>query len=100
MQPGSLKVKVGDKVTTGQLIGLLGNSGNTDAPHLHFHVMDGPSPLRANGLPYEFTRFESKGVVTDEAALEAGETVTIDKGAFPGPHQDQLPLNLEVVTFP
>ncbi|MGH6866310.1 MAG: M23 family metallopeptidase [Methyloceanibacter sp.] len=35
MQPGSLKVKVGDKVTTGQLIGLLGNSGNTDAPHLH-----------------------------------------------------------------
>ncbi|MGH6866311.1 MAG: hypothetical protein ACREDO_09125 [Methyloceanibacter sp.] len=42
--------------------------------------MDGPSPLRASGLPYEFTRFESKGVVTDEAALEAGETVTIDRG--------------------
>ena len=45
MQPGSLKVKVGDTVKTGQVLGLLGNSGNTDSPHLHFHVMDGPSPL-------------------------------------------------------
>ena len=47
MQPGSVQVKVGDKVNTGQVLGLLGNSGNTDTPHLHFHVMDGPSPLVA-----------------------------------------------------
>lgn len=50
MQPGSLKVKVGDMVKTGPVLGLLGNSSNTDTPHLHFHVMDGPSPLLANGL--------------------------------------------------
>ncbi|MGV1014964.1 MAG: M23 family metallopeptidase, partial [Methyloceanibacter sp.] len=48
MQPGSLRVKAGDKVETGQVLGLLGNSGNTDTPHLHFHVMDGPSPLLGN----------------------------------------------------
>jgi len=57
MQPGSLRVTQGDRVTRGQVIGLLGNFGNTDAPHLHFHVMDGPSPLRANGLPYTFASF-------------------------------------------
>jgi hypothetical protein len=50
MRPGSLKVKVGDKVVTGQVLGVLGNSGNTDAPHLHFHVMDGPSPLLSRAV--------------------------------------------------
>ena len=100
MQPGSVRVKVGDKVSTGQVLGLLGNSGNTDAPHLHFHVMDGPSPLLANGLPYVFTSFAGQGVITDEQPLFSGGTVDIDKTALAGPHQNQLPLNLEVVSFP
>ena len=43
-ETGSIRVKVGDRVRQGDIIGQLGNSGNTDAPHLHFHVMDGPSP--------------------------------------------------------
>ena len=72
MQPGSLKVKLGDKVTTGQVLGLLGNTGNTDTPHLHFHVMDGPSPLVANGLPYVFTSFTGQGRLTDEQPLFTG----------------------------
>ena len=52
LQPGSLKVKVGDRVTRGQVIGLVGNSGNSTEPHLHFHVSDGVSPLGSEGLPY------------------------------------------------
>lgn len=100
MQPGSVRVKVGDKVTTGQVLGLLGNSGNTDAPHLHFHVMDGPSPLLANGVPYVFTDFTGEGRIDDEDALFAGEPVSLDKGALSGTHQDELPLNLDVVSFP
>lgn len=100
MQPGSVRVKVGDKVATGQVLGLLGNSGNTDAPHLHFHIMDGPSPLLANGLPYVFTSFTGQGRVTDEQPLFTGGTVSIDAGALSGPHQNQLPLNLDVVSFP
>ncbi len=100
LQPGSVRVKVGDKVSTGQVLGLLGNSGNTDAPHLHFHIMDGPSPLLANGLPYVFTSFMSGGLIADEQPLFAGGVVSIDAGAFPGPHRNQLPLNLEVISFP
>ncbi|MFZ1069236.1 MAG: M23 family metallopeptidase [Methyloceanibacter sp.] len=100
MQPGSVRVKVGDKVKTGQVLGLLGNSGNTDTPHLHFHVMDGPSPLVSNGLPYVFTGFTGQGRVTDEQPLWTGSAVTIDKDALAGPHKDQLPLADQVVSFP
>ncbi len=100
MQPGSVKVKVGDKVKTGDVIGLLGNSGNTDSPHLHFHVMDGPSPLLANGLPYVFTSFTGAGRITDEDPLFKGGKVDIDADALTGAHKNQLPLNLEVVDFP
>ena len=78
MQPGSLRVKPGDKVTTGQVLGLLGNSGNTDAPHLHFHVMDGASPLLSDGLPYAFTSFTGEGRVTDEQPLFSGGAAPID----------------------
>ncbi|MEX1060772.1 MAG: M23 family metallopeptidase [Methyloceanibacter sp.] len=100
MQPGSLKVKVGDKVTTGQVLGLLGNTGNTDTPHLHFHVMDGPSPLSANGRPYVFTSFTGQGRLTDVQPLFTGGTVTIDRGALSGPHENEMPLYDQVVSFP
>jgi murein DD-endopeptidase MepM/ murein hydrolase activator NlpD len=35
------------------VLALVGNSGNSLAPHLHFHVMNGPLSLASNGLPYE-----------------------------------------------
>ena len=100
MQPGSLKVKVGDTVKAGQVLGLLGNSGNTDSPHLHFHIMDGPSPLLSNGLPYVFTSFAGEGHVTDEDPLFKGGVVPIDKDALAGPHENELPLADQIVTFP
>jgi hypothetical protein len=100
MRPGSLRVKPGDKVKTGQVLGLLGNSGNTDAPHLHFHIMDGVSPLLSNGLPYVFTSFVGEGRVTDEQPLFSGGTSNVAADALRGPHKNQLPLNLEVIAFP
>ena len=62
--------------------------------------MDGPSPLRSNGLPYVFTSFNGQGVVTSEDALLQGAVVPIDRSAMSDPHHDELPLNLEVVSFP
>jgi pimeloyl-ACP methyl ester carboxylesterase len=61
LQPGSLRVKPGDKVRRGQVLGLVGNTGNSTEPHLHFHISNAPSELGAEGLPYELTSFELQG---------------------------------------
>jgi len=55
MIPESLTVENGNSVRQGEVIGLVGNSGNSDAPHLHFHLMNGPSILSARGLPCHFS---------------------------------------------
>lgn len=52
--PGSLQVRLGDSVRQGQVLAHLGNSGNSDALHLHFQLMDGPDLLSARGLPCSF----------------------------------------------
>lgn len=59
VQRGSLRVKSGDKVRRGQVLGLVGNSGNSDEPHLHFHVADSASLLVSEGLPYVIDSFET-----------------------------------------
>ncbi|MCK5045709.1 MAG: M23 family metallopeptidase [Candidatus Heimdallarchaeota archaeon] len=56
---GTLKVKKGDNVSQGQVIGKLGNSGNSTGPHLHFHLMDKPSILTGRGLPCHFTNLKN-----------------------------------------
>ncbi len=61
LQPGSLRVKVGDKVHRGQVLGLLGNSGNSSEPHLHFHICNANSELGCEGLPYAFATYEMQG---------------------------------------
>jgi murein DD-endopeptidase MepM/ murein hydrolase activator NlpD len=59
LMPGSLRVKSGDRVKRGQVIGRLGNSGNSTGPHLHFHLSDRNHPLAAEGLPYVIDSWES-----------------------------------------
>jgi len=61
LQPKSLKVKAGDKVRKGQVLGLIGNSGISDAPHLHFHVIDAPSFFGGESIPFVFEGFEMLG---------------------------------------
>jgi Peptidase family M23 len=53
MIPGSIPVHRGDIVVPGEVLGRLGNSGNSGQPHLHFHVMDGPDPLGPRGVPFQ-----------------------------------------------
>jgi hypothetical protein len=53
---GSVRVRRGQRVRAGQVIGKLGNSGNTDAPHLHFGIENRPDAL-SQGLPFEIDHF-------------------------------------------
>lgn len=97
-QPGSLRVKVGDKVRKGQILGLLGNSGNTDAPHLHLHIMDANSPLAAEGLPFVFESFDEQGEL---ASFEAVLGATAWKPATPTPvlRRREVPVEDAVIRF-
>jgi hypothetical protein len=99
LQPGTVRVKVGQKVKVGQVLGLLGNSGNSNAPHLHFHVMDSPHPLASNGMPYRFSSFKVEGELTNLDGIEQGETAKVRKVEL-GARRDELPLNDQVIAFP
>jgi hypothetical protein len=99
LQPGTVRVKVGQKVKVGQTLGLLGNSGNSNAPHLHFHIMDSPHRLASNGVPYRFGDFTVEGKLTNLEGIEKGEAAQIDRTER-GKRQAELPLNDEVIAFP
>ncbi len=91
MQPGSLRVKVGDKVKRGQVLGLLGNTGNSSEPHLHFQICSANSELGSEGLPYAFTSFEVQGKADeDKLSLFPGGAVK---------HEMEIPTEGEIVRF-
>jgi hypothetical protein len=50
LKPGSVTVKAGDRVRSGQTVGRLGSSGNSTEPHLHFQVCDAPSAVSCAGI--------------------------------------------------
>lgn len=68
---GTLRVSEGQRVWRGQILGLLGNTGNTTGPHLHFHINDGCLPLASDGVPYVIDRFFVQGRVVSDDDLES-----------------------------
>jgi hypothetical protein len=73
LQPGSVAVRVGEEIETGQYLGRLGNSGNSSQPHLHFQLSNGPDPLTSDSLPYVIDRYRWAGS-SDESNADTGET--------------------------
>jgi hypothetical protein len=59
MQPGSVTVKVGDRVAAGQVIGTLGNSGDATGPHVHYQLQSGPQLWRYQTLPFKFQNIDA-----------------------------------------
>lgn len=98
LKPGSLKVRAGDHVTTGQVIALLGYTGDSTGPHLHFHVADGPSPLAAEGLPYVIRDFEVLGDYGTIEAFAAGRPWKPSR-QDPDRRWMQFPLANSVIRF-
>jgi murein DD-endopeptidase MepM/ murein hydrolase activator NlpD len=95
LQPGSIRVQIGETVTTGQVLGLLGNTGNSTAPHLHFQLADGPDILTATSLPFVLDHYTLVGSIAPEStASDVRVTGT------PAPQTATLPLDLTVADFP
>jgi len=103
MIPGSVRVKAGDKVKRGQVLGLIGNSGNTSAPHLHFHIVKGKTCLSSPGVPYVIDSFHVKGqtISTDylEVTLKSGEPVEVRPVNDSGKRTLEMPANMTLVEF-
>jgi murein DD-endopeptidase len=106
LKHGSIRVKAGDHVKSGQVLALLGNSGSTSSgPHLHFHVGDAKSELAAEGLPYVFKNFEVAGAFKSIEAFEGIEGVESGHrwdGAPPGAggvRTNELPAPKTVINF-
>ena len=62
LKEGSILVSEGSEVRPGDLIAACGNSGASDTPHLHFHVMDAPIPEKGLSIRIRFAElnFEPK----------------------------------------
>jgi murein DD-endopeptidase len=90
LQRGTIRVHQGQRVKTGDVLALLGNSGQATAPHLHFQMMDRPSDLAAEGMPFVFDHYDDLG---PGSAYEYDKHPTV-------PTRRQLPIGDAVVRLP
>jgi murein DD-endopeptidase MepM/ murein hydrolase activator NlpD len=103
MIPGSVMVRGGDRVVRGQLLGRVGNSGNSSAPHLHLHVVDRNAIFGADGLPYVFSSFDITGRVASTEAFDRAEATGDPVQLGPvrtGMRRNELSLDQVIVTWP
>ena len=103
MQPGSVRVRVGQRVRRGQVLGLLGNSGASATPHCHVQVQIGQSFV-SDGLPFVFRRFQLLGQITTvfwdgDLGLRPNGQLTFVPSPESGTRRHEMPLNHNVVRF-
>jgi len=77
LRQGSVSLKPGERVTAGQAIGQIGNSGNSDEPHLHVHAQKATTGTRSlfDARPVPMT-FEGRALARNDV---------IRMGAVPPP---------------
>ena len=97
LQPGSLRVKVGERVRRGTVLGYLGQSGQAPLPHLHFQVSNAVTFEESEGLPFVLQHFEHLGSATLGEVLDAGQVPATHNA--PTTCQQQLPLDGDVLFF-
>jgi murein DD-endopeptidase MepM/ murein hydrolase activator NlpD len=104
LAPHSVTVHVGDRVKAGDKLGLLGNSGNTTGPHLHFQISDRPSTLDVTSLPFLLKSMMLEGRTPrniDEIETDSiqGTPLPIDR-TLSKRLTRTMPLSRDVVQFP
>lgn len=72
----SIKVKQGDRVTQGQLLGLSGNSGNSSEAHLHFHIQNVEEMAQATGIKSYFEQIKVNGEIKKDYSPVKGERIS------------------------
>ena len=79
LQPGSVQVHAGERVSEGQPIGRCGNSGHTTEPHIHIHHQRQPPdpdhPGFAEGLPLYFRDSDGPAMPQGGSTVENGHVV-------------------------
>ena len=71
----SIKVKQGDLVKKGQLLGLCGNSGNSSEPHLHFHIQDAEDFTKTIGVKCYFDQLQVNGEIKKDYSPVKGDKI-------------------------
>ena len=105
LKPDSIAVHVGQRVHRGDLVGLIGNSGFSSTPHLHFQVLTTPTFFPADSTPYVFDRFDLVGFETariwdDNLGLPPNNgTIPFAPALEPLERQLVMPLDRDVVSF-
>lgn len=97
LAPGSIKVALGERVKRGQLLGLLGNSGNSGGPHLHFHIDTAMDVFDAEGLPYTYESFRLLGTTTQMQLLTEGFKASPGNDSV---RHREIPPHDAVIAFP
>jgi Peptidase family M23 len=105
LKPGSLRVRLGQRVRRGQVLGLIGSSGNSTTPHLHFQVMTTATFFPTDSPPFVFDRFDLLGQVTqriwdDNIGLQPSGTLPFAPAARPSTRLLEMPLDRNVISFP
>jgi hypothetical protein len=92
LQPGSLSVVPGDRAEAGQVLGRVGNSGNSSEPHVHMHLQDTSTPFFGEGIPFYFHGYRVAGVEMERGMPLGGRERRSRRwpGAFIGDTVEQV----------
>jgi hypothetical protein len=77
LKMGTVRIKPGQHVEQGEILGLCGNSGRSTEPHLHFHLQTTAQPFQGEGLPAFFLNYVADGKPVERGEPVQGQTVAV-----------------------
>jgi murein DD-endopeptidase MepM/ murein hydrolase activator NlpD len=86
LQPASITMRPGDRVSAGQAVGRVGSSGNSSEPHVHLHLQHRPTPSFGEAIPFYFHGYRLGGREVVRGMPRGGRTIRgrVRTGAFTG----------------